>query len=939
MQKLGAAFEAVPGGAGRLLLVEGSAGTGKSALIAAALELSQVSALGVLRARGSELEGEFAFGVVRQLFEAMVAEAGDAERERLLAGAAAPAERVIVPEAGTSGDPAATGFATLHAIYWLAVNAAAQAPLLLVVDDAHWADVSSLRALNHLAAWIGDTPIGLLVALRPDEPGAPAQLLDELRSEPRSLRIALAPLGGDSVARIVRERLSVSDAALCDECNRVSAGNPLYLQELLRAISRNGEMLGSDPISAVREASAPSLGERVIRRIGRVAEGASGLAAAMAVLGDGGRLTTAAALAGVTDQDAGRFAHRLHRIEVLSDEDPFAFVHPLVRRSVYDTLSITERNALHTSAADLLRERGARVEKVAAHLGAVAPSGSPSVAAVLVEAADEALARAAPDEAIRWLERALDEAAPEPPTATILAELGMTKVILRDSEAIAHLQRALELAEEPALRLRVAAALAEILLQAGEWEYGMDVLAAARTALGDAHPELKAGFDAELAAVRAALMAHDPALIEEFDSERGQFTELATGDSWPAHALAALLAAVAAHRGEGSEKVLALAERALEGGRLLGERGSGGWAAIQVVTALAEIDEYERALAACEEVSAAARRDGSLTGAITGLGGRGWIHARQGNLITAEAELRSALAMARQAELPMIDVTAVFFLQDAILERPSLEDLAEMAETIELDPRFATTWSGGMLLTTRGQLRLARLDRERGIEDLRRGVEIQAALHMGPVISPSRSMLALALPASNRDEALSLVGEDLRLARASGLARPQGVVLRAAGILEGGEGGIERLRESASLLSDSGARLEHARSLVELGAALRRDQQKTEARAELTAGIELADRCGAPRLVARAREELGSAGGRPRRIASTGVAALTASEQRVARLAAHGATNPEIAQELFVSLKTIETHLSHVYKKLGLAGRGARERLREALDEDRLAES
>ncbi len=938
LQGLSDAFGDISGGIGRCVLIEGPAGTGKSALISTALELPEISGLQVLHARGSELEREFAFGVVRQLFEAMLTEAREPQRARLLAGSASTAERVILPRRERSAHAPEAGFATLHAIYWLAVNAAGEKPLLLVADDAHWADVSSLRALNHLAGWIGDTPIGLLAAMRPAEPEAPTQLLDELRSTPGSLHCALAPLSREAVARIVRESLPASGADVCDACSAVTAGNPLYLQELLRAVSANDAIGVSDPAVAVQEASAPSLGERVMRRIGRVAEGAPALAAAMAVLDDASRLSTAAALARISDQDAGRLAHQLRRIEILSSEDPFNFVHPLVRRSVYDSLSIAERNLLHTSAAALLHDAGMPVERVAAHLSAVPPSGSSSVARVLIEAAEEALARAAPDEAIRWFGRALEEGAPDPPPATIMAELGMTQLILRDREAIVHLEQALDLTEDPALKVRVAVALAEILSQAGEWERGMDVVAVARAELGDAQPELRAGLDAEVAAIRCALMAHDPAMIQDFDRERPRFTELAMGDSWASHALAALLAAMAAHRGEGVEKVLALAEQALAGGRLLSERGSGGWASIQVVSALAEIDEYERALAACEEVAAAGRRDGSLVGVITGLGGRGWIHARQGDLAAAEAELRAGLAMAHEVDMPMVDVSAVFYLQDAILERPSSEDLAEMAETIELDPGFAATWSGGMLLISRGRLRVARRDRQRGCEDLRRGLEIQEALHMGPAVSPARSALALALPDADRAEALSLVDEELALARASGLARPIGVALRAAGVLEGGEAGIEQLRESASLLEGSGARLEHARSLVELGAALRRNGRRSEARAPLALGMELADRCGAQRLVTLAREELTAAGGRPRRMATTGPAALTASERRVVEIAAQGASNPEIAQELFLSLKTIETHLSHAYSKLGIAGAGARDRLGKVLDEGPTAE-
>jgi DNA-binding CsgD family transcriptional regulator len=139
------------------------------------------------------------------------------------------------------------------------------------------------------------------------------------------------------------------------------------------------------------------------------------------------------------------------------------------------------------------------------------------------------------------------------------------------------------------------------------------------------------------------------------------------------------------------------------------------------------------------------------------------------------------------------------------------------------------------------------------------------------------------------------------------------------------------LRQSVSLLESSEARLEHARSLVELGGALRRLQQRAEAREHLAAGMDLAFRCGASRLVVRALDELRASGAKPRRAALSGVDSLTASELRVGLLAARGRSNAEIAQELYVSLKTIETHLSHAYAKLGLSGQGARKQLAKAI--------
>ena len=141
-------------------------------------------------------------------------------------------------------------------------------------------------------------------------------------------------------------------------------------------------------------------------------------------------------------------------------------------------------------------------------------------------------------------------------------------------------------------------------------------------------------------------------------------------------------------------------------------------------------------------------------------------------------------------------------------------------------------------------------------------------------------------------------------------------------MLEGGERGLRDLREAAELAAASGARLEHARGLVELGAALRRANQRTAAREPLRTGLDLAYRCGAARLAQRARAELLAAGARPRRGALTGLEALTVSERRVAELAATGMSNPEIAQALFVTLNTVEGHLRHAYQKLSIGSRG-----------------
>jgi DNA-binding CsgD family transcriptional regulator len=148
-----------------------------------------------------------------------------------------------------------------------------------------------------------------------------------------------------------------------------------------------------------------------------------------------------------------------------------------------------------------------------------------------------------------------------------------------------------------------------------------------------------------------------------------------------------------------------------------------------------------------------------------------------------------------------------------------------------------------------------------------------------------------------------------------------GVALRAKGQIEGGERGIGLLRESAEILRGSPARLEYARALTDLGASLRRTRRRREAREPLAEALDVATRSGASVTAERAREELAATGARPRRVLLTGIDSLTPSEARVARMAADGMTNKEIAQALFVTVKTVEMHLGHAYTKLEISSR------------------
>jgi DNA-binding CsgD family transcriptional regulator len=233
-------------------------------------------------------------------------------------------------------------------------------------------------------------------------------------------------------------------------------------------------------------------------------------------------------------------------------------------------------------------------------------------------------------------------------------------------------------------------------------------------------------------------------------------------------------------------------------------------------------------------------------------------------------------------------------------------------------------------MAVRGRLRFMRGQRDAAIADLRAAGEIFTALEFrNPLAAPWRSPLALALGAENAEEARALADDELRDATELGLARCRGVALRTAGCLEGGSRGMELLEESLRVLDHTDAHLERARTLVELGAAQRRANQRVVARDPLRAGLDLAHRCGAERLAERAVEELQLCGARPRRRVLSGPEALTPGEARVARMAAAGMTNREIAQDLFVTAKTVENQLGAVYSKLGVRSRA---QLSAALD-------
>jgi class 3 adenylate cyclase len=198
--------EAAAGGAGRLIVIEARAGMGKTRLLAEARAAASQANLTVLTARGGELESEFAYGIVRQLFEQLLASATPQEREELLDGPAARAAALFdVGELeGDHDDPSGVSFAVLHGLYWVAANLALRRPALIAIDDLHWADGPSLRWLSHLQRRLDGLPLLVVIATRPPAQSRHEQLMLEIIGDPAAAVVRPTALGRDSVAARTR---------------------------------------------------------------------------------------------------------------------------------------------------------------------------------------------------------------------------------------------------------------------------------------------------------------------------------------------------------------------------------------------------------------------------------------------------------------------------------------------------------------------------------------------------------------------------------------------------------------------------------------------------------------------------------------------------------------------------------------------------------------
>jgi DNA-binding CsgD family transcriptional regulator len=904
-------------GAGRgcVVVIEGPAGIGKSRLLELAREEADARDVAVLSARGVEFEREVAFGVAAELFGARLAAAGKDEREALLAGHAGLAAAVLDPSVSAPHEAQAI----VRGLYWLTVNLTAAAtprPLLMLVDDIQWADRPSLGFIAHLAVRVRDLSVAVVVATRGGEQDGASDLVDWLLTQPDHLVLRPSQLSETGVGRMMATDLPEAEPAFVRACAQVSGGNPFLARELVRSLHADGIAPTGSSVPAVQRLVPASVVRSVLVRLARLGVPGQRLAAAVAVLGDGAPIRRAAALAELELSVAEQAADTLADAHVLAAGSPLRFAHPLIASAVSADLPAFARARAHHRAAELLAAAGASADVVAVHLLRSEPEGEPATVATLRQAAARGRARGDAPAAVRLLSRALAEPPPPASRPGVLLELAEAEMQSGNPGAGTHIDAALALLREPAERVAALGLQARLRFQLGEHEGSARALQEALALLEDHDPIAQALVADELSATlfQAQLRARADARV-------APLLAAARNGELPKHpGLLAHLALRLALAGGAPAQVRALAEQATAENPLVDDASYGMLMGI-VVQALVCVDELNLAEQIADDALGLARRRGSLLTYASASFHRAIPRYHRGALADALADLDQALTAktegwdAARAWIGALQAHAQIARGDLAAARQALA-LGEGVAPTSLDRPILGFAHAQLALAERAPV-VALAEAEAVGHQLMEGFGIDHPGFLPWRATASEAALAL----GRTDYAVRLAGDELALARATAVPRAIGRALRAAARVADGERSIAWFHEAIAVLEQSPAVLERVTATVGLGAALRRGGQRTAAQPPLRAALQIADAIGASPLAETARQELRALGARPRGAAWTGADALTPTERRVALLATEGLTNPQIAQALFVTSKTIQTHLAHTYRKLGINSR------------------
>ena len=909
---LRAAVTGLAGGEGAIVVLAAPAGLGKSVLLEHAAQEAAEAGCRVRRAAPGPLERHFGFGVVRALLEGALRDVSDERRARLMEGAAAPAGALLLDGAMPGADAT---MAIAHSVLWLCSALADEAPLMLVVDDAHWADRPSLEVLAYLARRIADLPLLIAIGARADDPDSASDLLSLIGGVRAATVLHPQPLTRRGAAQLIRRAAPSAPLEVCRECHRAAGGNPWLLGELSRRIADHG--LSALDTSAGDAPPLSAIARTVVRaRLAELSPRDRAVVEALAVIGDGAPRQVVAAVAGIELVELGAARDGLVAAGLLGSGGA-RFAHHLIASAIGDDLPRGRRERLHRETARALMATGADDDSVACHLLRCGADADPEVSALLRRAAADAARHGAPHTAAAYLERALKERAPGDDRGRLLAELA---TVVFDAGL-------------PDSRERLREALAE----AHDRDSRLDVLTrlAALNVVDIDEPGLSALFEQELASetdprTRLAIEAAALDTLITIPARHEERARRVAAIEVDAIADPVLRRTVLAHRAwAGTERGVpdaaacaALAREALEGDELLHDAGRR--AAFHLATrALVMADHADEAHAAIARLRDHAIQRGSLRLHAAAAWYAADLALRRGHLAEAEDEARSALCLVDD-DVSVLTGGSASVLVCALAERGAVDEARDVLRERGLEGSMEGMPWESAVIHARARLWLAAGDYERALaEALLSGSLREDCGRPNPTWTPWRSTAALALAhLGRREEAVAMADAELALAERFGAPVPIAGALHARAVAEPDDAARVALCERAlAVAAGTPALLESVRARLELGSTLARMGRRIEARDALRPALSDADAAGAVLLAQRARRELVATGLRPRHAALEGAAALTPRQRQVCELAATGKGNRQIAQALFLSIKTVETHLAAGYRKLGVGTR------------------
>ncbi|MBB2747208.1 LuxR family transcriptional regulator [Microbispora sp. NBRC 16548] len=871
---------------GRVALLEGPIGTGRTALLSGLAERAQLSGVRCLHASCSPAERALPYGVVGQLLQDMPRPDGPDDRVGRLLADLTPAGD------GPHTDPGQGRSVLIHHELSLALlELAEREPLLITVDDLRHADVPSLHFLLHLVRRVGAARV--LVVLADEASPRPPHLrfLAELSRRPELCRLRLGPLSPAGTARVAAGRLGSPPPDL----HEISGGNPLLLGAL---------------VEDVRVAGSPrpeGYGLALLSCLHRGESATLAAARALAILGDTADPGELRRLASLTPEAAQTALDALNAARIL---DQGRFRHPVARTAVLDDLTPAERSELHSRAARLLHDQGAPAPRVAGHLLEADNAQDPWAPAVLSEAAEHALLDDRAEQAARCLRLAHRHLSAEGERAAIRVRLAGAEWQTSPSTAARHLAPLVTSAVAGRLGQADGLALVGQLLWFGRGEEALRVLNRLRA---EARPEAGGPRDVEV----WLAYAHPPLA-------RGRRTPVlaverriavpAPGDDPQLHAAAILADGLTRGR---SHEVVGRAEQVL---RDLPLHPRNPWtveAALLAVHTVLRAGRLDVAAAWRDRRSAEEDGDGHAdTRTAFFAAAQAEIALRMGDLAGAMREAGSALTRLSPKSW---GVAVGYPLGTLVLAATRAGDHDEAARHLALAVPEAMFHSrhGLHYLYARGHHYLATGHAHAALADflacgeLIRGWGLDTS---GPVSWRTDAAEAW-LRLGNRDQARRLIRD--QLSRPDG----RGPALRLLAAASPASRRIPLLTEAVDLAEASGDRYEQARVLADLS-RVHATGNRRRARHLLRQALHVANMCGMRPLAQEllsVQADLGDAESMADGLDA--IASLTDSEHRVASLAVLGYTNREIAAKLYITLSTVEQHLTRVYRKLGVRRR------------------